>query len=126
MLSEKQLSLACAEPKNFLKQYRPVQALAQLSLERAERWQPWSKAFCADLIQEARNRFTLAKDIADTIERAEIDAQYKMALKLRFIEGFTAQEAATEMGYTKRWFDTIQHRALIAFAQSTKERMKKC
>lgn len=126
MLSEKQLSLACAEPKNFLKQYRPVQALAQLSLERAERWQPWSKAFCADLIQEARNRFTLAKDIADTIERAEIDAQYKIALKLRFIEGFTAQEAATEMGYTKRWFDTIQHRALIAFAQSTKERMKKC
>lgn len=126
MLSEKQLSLACAEPKNFLKQYRPVQALAQLSLERAERWRPWNKAFCADLIQEARNRFTLAKDIADTIERAEIDAQYKIALKLRFIEGFTAQEAATEMGYTKRWFDTIQHRALIAFAQSTKERMKKC
>lgn len=126
MLSEEQFSLACAEPKNFLKQYRPVQALAQLSLERAERWQPWSKAFCADLIQEARHRFTLAKDIADTIELAEIDAQYKMALKLRFIEGFTAQEAAAEMGYTKRWFDTIQRRALTAFAQSTKERMKKC
>lgn len=117
MLSDKQMTLAKSAPKDFLNQYKPICLLAQVSLERAEWWSGRNEEFCAELVREARERMTL--DIAELIEAADISDQYKSLLRLRFIKGLTVM---TELGFTsKRWTDTLQSRALKAFAQAVEK-----
>lgn len=113
MLSDKQMTLAKSAPKDFLNQYKPICLLAQVSLERAEWWSGRNEEFCAELVREARERMTLASDIAELIEAADISDQYKSLLRLRFIKGLTVLSVMTELGFTsKRWTDTLQSRAL--------------
>lgn len=122
MLSDKQMTLAKSAPKNFLNQYKPICLLAQVSLERAEWWSGRNEEFCAELVREARERMTLASDIAELIEAADISDQYKSLLRLRFIKGLTVLSVMTELGFTsKRWTDTLQSRALKAFAQAVEK-----
>lgn len=125
MLSDKQMTLAKSAPKDFLNQYKPICLLAQVSLERAEWWSGRNEEFCAELAREARERMTLASDIAELIEAADISDQYKSLLRLRFIKGLTVLSVMTELGFTsKRWTDTLQSRALKAFAQAVEKEVR--
>lgn len=122
MLSDKQMALAKSAPKDFLNQYKSIRLLAQVSLERAEWWSGRNEEYCAELVREARERMTLASDIAGLIETVDISDQYKSLLKLRFVKGLTVLSVMAELGFTsKRWTDTLQSRALKAFAQAVEK-----
>lgn len=122
MLNDEQIVLAQSAPKEFLKQYKPIRLLAQVSLERTEWWAGRNEEFCAELVREARARMTLATDIAELIEAVDISDQYKSLLRLRFIKGLAVLSVMTELGFTsKRWTDELQNRALTAFAQAVKK-----
>lgn len=120
MLSEKQLELAKNEPKEFLQQYALLRTQAEARLNRVNFWQDCEagKEYCKDCIAEAKRLVTLERDIAGLITQADISEQYKTVLYLRYIEGQTIDDSAKTLGLTRRWCQTLQARALDAFAQA--------
>lgn len=120
MLSEKQLELAKNEPKAFLQQYSLLRTQAEARLNRVNFWKDCEagKEYCKDCIAEAKRLVTLERDIADLITQADISDQYKTILYLRYVEGKTVEDSAKTLGFTRRWCQRLQVKALDAFAQA--------
>ena len=120
MLSEKQLKLAKNEPKEFLQQYAFLRIRAESKLKRANFWQDCNlgREYCKACFTEAKNLIMLESDISKLIAQADISEQFKTFLYLRYIECQTINEIAETLGYTKRWCQCIQVKALDAFAQA--------
>lgn len=62
--------------------------------------------------------------IVDMILKMDLppeQSHYIEILQLRYMEGLTVSETAEEMGYAYRWTQTLQQRALDAFADQYKD-----
>lgn len=123
MLSERQLELAKNKPKEFLQQYALLKVRANVKLKRIDLWQEYQEyepvqELCRDIFSEAKDLMRLAFEIEELIKQADISDQYKTVLYLRYIEGKTVDDSAKTLGVIKRWCQTLQARALDAFAQA--------
>ena len=123
MLSERQLELAKSKPKEFLQQYALLKVRANVKLERIDLWQEYQEyepvqELCRDIFSEAKELMRLAFEIEELITQADISDQYKTILYLRYIEGKTVDDSAKALGYTRRWYQRLQAKALDAFAQA--------